>query len=45
MLAELSGVSESSIYWWERGTHRPHPFNLEAVAETLRVNVDALKGE
>lgn len=45
LLADLSGVSESSVYFWEQGRHRPHKSSLVLVAEALQVSVEQITGE
>lgn len=45
LLADLAGVSELSVRFWERGRHRPNRSSLALIAEALNVNVDQITGE
>ena len=44
-LAEIIGVSKSSISMWERGLRTPELETFEALADFFNVNMDYLKGK
>ena len=37
-LAELAGVSSTTISHWETGSRRPHPHNIRKLATALQVS-------
>lgn len=41
-LAELSGLSQSSIYQWEKGTRKPKAEQLEKLAVALNISISEL---
>lgn len=44
-LADLAGVSQTSIYQWEKGTRKPKVENMVKIAELLQVSINDLFGE
>ena len=44
-LADLSGISQASIYQWEKGTRKPKYEQLQKLAKALGTTVPYLLGE
>lgn len=44
-LADMSGISKTSLYWYLTGKHMPNVHNLKLLCEALRVDIRELIGE
>lgn len=44
-LADLSGISQASIYQWEKGTRKPKYEQLQKLAKALGITIPYLLGE